>query len=159
MKKKITTSLLGLLLCLAAHSQIDPHTIGLRIGGGDSFGAEVSYQHRLNRLNRLEADLGVQGNSHYTRLGLTMSYQWVWKIDDSGLNWFVGPGVGVSINDGKNGHDNYVGAGLGGQVGLGYNFKIPLQMTVDVRPMWNFISDSDDDDFLWGIALGVRYRF
>lgn len=159
MKKKITTSLLGLLICIAAQSQVDRHALGLRIGGGESFGAEVSYQHGLSRLNRLEADLGVGGNSHYTRIGLTGTYQWVWNIGAEGLNWYVGPGAGISINDGKKHRDDYVGVAVGGQIGLGFNFKIPLQLTVDVRPMWNFISDDDDDDFGWGLALGVRYRF
>ena len=157
MKKKITTVLLGLLLCTAAHSQVDRHALGLRIGGGESFGAEVSYMHGLNRLNRIEADLGIGGNSHYTRLGIAGSYQWVWTID-KGLNWYVGPGAGISINNGKKHRDDYVGLAVGGQIGLGYNFNIPLQLTLDVRPMWNYVTD-DDDDFGWGLALGIRYRY
>ncbi len=159
MKKKITTTLLGLLFCIAANSQVDPHAIGLRIGGGESFEAELSYLHGLGEMNRLELDLGYGTNSDYNRYKLSGTYQWVFNLE-RGLNWYIGPGANVSYNDGKDWHDNHVGVGIGGQIGVGYNFaNMPLQLTVDARPMWNFISDDDDNNFGWGFALGVRYRF
>ncbi len=157
MKKKITTALMGLIICFTANSQVDPHAIGLRIGGGDSFGAEISYQHGLSQKNRLELDLGFGGNSQYNRMGLSGIYHWVWNLGNEGLNWYVGPGAGLSINSGKDDHDDYFGLSIGGQIGLGFNFKVPLQLTLDARPMLNIISD--DDTFGWGLALGIRYRF
>lgn len=159
MKKKIVISLLGFVICMAAHSQVDPNAIGLRIGGGDNFGAEISYQHGFSHKNRLELDLGAGGNDHYSRLALVGMYHWAWKLGNEGFNWFVGPGAGLSLNNGKHGHNDYVGVGIGGQIGLGFNFRIPLQLTLDTRPMWNFLAEDDDNDFGWGFALGIRYRF
>ncbi len=157
MKKKVLIFLLGLFMCFTTKSQIDPHAIGLRIGGGDNFGVEVSYQHGFSKKNRVELDLGFGGNDNYSRIGLAGIYHWAWNIGNEGLNWYVGPGAGLSINSGKNDHGDYVGLAIGGQIGLGFNFKIPLQLTLDTRPMWDFLAD--DDAFGWGLALGVRYRF
>ncbi len=160
MKKKVAVVLLCIFSCIAANSQVSPHAIGLRIGGGDNFGAEVSYQHGFSKQNRLELDLGFGGNSHYSRLGIAGIYHWVWNIGNDGFNWYIGPGAGLTANNGKDNHDDYVGLAIGGQIGLGFNFKIPLQMSLDVRPMWDFLSDDHNDDaFGWGLALGIRYRF
>ena len=44
-----------------------------------------------------------------------------------------------------------------GDIGIEYNFDIPLQLSLDFRPELGFGNYSDDLDF--DIALGIRYRF
>ena len=57
-----------------ASAQVNPHTIGLRFGGGSSFGAEFSYQHGLGETNRIEANLGFDGGDGWNALGATAMY-------------------------------------------------------------------------------------
>ena len=46
--------------------------------------------------------------------------------------------------------------GVGGQVGFEYQFGIPLNLSVDWRPMWNFVGN-----FIayTSFSVSARYRF
>ena len=54
MKKLLLVLVAVMGLTFAANAQ----NIGVRLGGGQGFGAELSYQQGLGGMNRLEADLG-----------------------------------------------------------------------------------------------------
>lgn len=59
MKKVVMV--IGLIVGVGFQSQaqsISEHALGLRFGGNNGYGAEVSYQHALGENNRLEIDLG-----------------------------------------------------------------------------------------------------
>lgn len=157
MRKTAILCLLAVMACWTTVSaQVDRNALGLRIGGGTVSGAEISYQVGVSSKNRVEIGLGFGGNNHYNRIGLAATYQWVWNIGHEGFNWFIGPGAGVAFNNGKEDRQDYTALGLGGQIGLGFNFNIPLQLTLDTRPFWDF---GDESEFNWGLALGIRYRF
>ena len=159
MKKQLLVLMALLGLSLYVEAQVNPHAIGLRLGGnGDINGAEISYQHGLSESNRLELDLGFGGNSNHSRLGLVGIYQWAWNID-GGFNWYVGPGAGLGYHNYDN-SDGYVNVAIGGQIGIEYDFNAnstPLLLSLDARPMWDFIGDNSG--FGWGIALGIRYTW
>jgi len=157
MKKLISFAVIAMLACFTANAQVDKNAFGLRIGSGSYSGAELSYQIGMGSDNRLELDLGFSTNNSYNLVGLAGIYQWVWPIGSNGFNWYAGPGAGLSMVNGKGNRDNYFGVVVGGQIGIGYNFKSPLQLTLDTRPMWDFLADNDA--FGWGLALGLRYRF
>ena len=53
--------------------------------------------------------------------------------------------------------NSHFGIGAGGQIGLDYQFNAPIQLSLDVRPMWNFIGHVTG--FNYGAALGIRYAF
>jgi hypothetical protein len=144
--------LVGLVLLVGAvnfsSAQVNPHAIGLRFGQGYGFASEVTYQHGLGTANRLEADLGIDGDN----LNFTGIYQWNWNIVD-GLNWYVGPGATVGL------WSNTINLGVGGQIGLEYDFKslgAPILVSLDSRPMWN-INSINTTRFRPGTALSVRY--
>ena len=120
-------------------------------------------------MNRLEMDLGWysrrnwnngvgwgSGNA-YSLLAFTASYHWDWNIVD-GLNWFVGPGAQIVFYNEKYFDENdgmYIG--LGGQIGLEYDFSelgAPLLLGLDYRPMFLF---SWYDGVGHGTALSLRY--
>jgi hypothetical protein len=85
-------------------------------------------------------------------------YHWDWNIVES-LNWYIGPGAMVGFYH-YDGYQDYVGVALGGQIGLEYDFNsldVPILISVDARPMWDFIGDNAGIG--WGGALGVRYTF
>lgn len=155
--KKYLIAYIILFIGLYAQSQVNPHAIGLRLGGdGQVNGAEISYQHGLGEMNRLELDLGFGGNKNYSRIFITGSYHWNWNITN-GLNWYVGPGASLgfySYDDSK----NYINIGLGGQIGLEYDFNefnLPILLSIDFRPMVDLIGDNSG--LGWGVALGIRY--
>jgi len=150
MKKFILSLALAVSLVGALNAQSIGKAIGVRFG----YGGEISYQQPLGNTNRLELDLGFNGNG----FGLNGVYQWVWNLSSvsDGLNWYAGLGAGV-------GSYNYylatshLNVGILGQVGLEYNFNIPLQLSLDYRPGFYFLNSfygSYD-----GICLAARYRF
>lgn len=144
-----------------ANAQISKHAIGLRLGGGDGFGPEISYQHGLSDLNRLEFDLGLYTSSVYSAWGLSGIYQWVWDIE-SGFSWYAG--AGGRIGSWSWDHNKYVGSegdgiflSAAGNVGIEYSFPVGIQVSLDARPEIGLINHGDI--FRNNIAFSVRYKF
>ena len=155
MKKIGLIFLLTIGLSVVTIAQVEPHAIGVRLGGGNYGGGfEASYQHGLGDANRLEFDLGINSynsSSYFSAVGI---YQWIWMIGE-GFNWYAGPGAQFL------GFKNNAAFGIGGQVGVEYNFNValetPLQISIYTRPMMKF--GSNTNDFGWVAALGIRYTF
>ncbi|GAA0745009.1 MULTISPECIES: hypothetical protein [Flavobacteriaceae] len=142
---------------LSNAQDISPNAIGLRLGDSDGFGAEVSYQRGLGDNNRLEFDLGWRSGNGYDGFKLAGLYQWVWNID-GGFNWYAGAGGGVgSYSFDNNDFDDETFIFAAGDIGIEYNFDIPLLLSLDFRPELGFGDYRDDVDF--DIALGIRYQF
>ena len=149
MKKIVVLFVAVFALGFAASAQ---DAIGLRFGGGSSYGAEISYQKGLGS-NRAEFDLGANLpdlNFFY----LAGVYQWRGEITDW-LSWFAGPGAKVSFC--KN---HGVGVAVALQAGLEANFAdFPFQFTLDIRPEYEFVLPKECvNSFGWAAALGIRYK-
>ena len=168
MKKLIVLLLISGLFSFTAFSQdVSEHALGLRLGDSDGFGAEISYQRKVAQFNRVEVDLGFRDSREYDAFKLTGVYQWVHSID-GGFNWFYGFGGGLGNVDfesvsGPNGVFTPEG-GLfvfaAGNIGVEYNFEIPLLISLDIRPELGLIGYDDfSDSFDFDIALGLRYQF
>jgi hypothetical protein len=162
MKKIILTGAMMIALSFSTQGQgVSKNAIGLRIGDNDGFGGEVSYQRKLAKANRLEFDLGWRSSKDVGAVKLAGLYQWLWNID-RGFNWYAGVGGGVgSWNYDRNSiNDNGTFAFVAGDVGIEYDFDIPLQISLDVRPELYFNSDAfRENNFGPDIAIGVRYCF
>lgn len=141
---------------------IADNALGLRLGDSDGFGAEISYQRALGDNNRLEFDLGWRDGKNYDGFKLAGLYQWVFPLDGS-FNWYVGAGGGLGSFDvdfdGPNGRfsESETFFFAAGDIGIEYNFDIPLLISIDFRPEIGFGDFNDDLDF--DIALGLRYQF
>ncbi|RZS93749.1 hypothetical protein [Aquimarina brevivitae] len=139
---------------------ISKHALGVRLGDNDGFGAEISYQLGIGENNRLEFDLGWRDFDGGNAIKVAGIYQWVFNLD-KGFNWYVGPGGGFGIIDfdddfpGDDGSDSFIF--LAGDIGIEYNFDIPLLISLDLRPEIGFGDYNDDLDF--DIGLGIRYQF
>ena len=148
-----------ILLANIANAQVANHAIGLRLGGGDGYGTEISYQHGLSDRNRLEFDLGMHSSNHYNSWGLSGLYQWVWNID-GGFNWYAGVGgrIGSWSWDKDYPADN---GGLflaaAGDIGIEYAFPIGIQLSLDARPQLGLINHGDS--FQNSVAFSIRYQF
>jgi hypothetical protein len=162
MKNSILVAALLIGSAFSAQAQgISKNALGLRLGDNDGFGGELSYQRKLVSNNRLELDLGWRNSKDVDNLKLTGLYQWVWNIE-SGFHWYagVGGGVGSWSYDRNNANDSGAFAFVAGDLGIEYDFDIPLQLSLDIRPEIYFNSDDfREDNFGPDIALGIRYRF
>lgn len=150
-----------LIVCVdLGYAQVANHAIGLRLGGGGGFGTEISYQHGLSDLNRLEFDLGIQSPPNANAWGLACLYQWVWKIDD-GFNWYAGAGGRIgswSYNSSYNGtRSGGTFLAAAGNIGIEYAFPVGIQLSLDFRPAINIINSGDP--YNNNIAIGIRYQF
>ncbi|NCP89414.1 MAG: hypothetical protein GW827_03990 [Flavobacteriales bacterium] len=166
MKNFLITGIIVLIASVSINAQeISKNALGLRLGDSDGFGAEISYQGRLSANNRLELDLGWRDGTNYDGFKLAGLYQWVWNIED-GFNWYVGLGGGLgsydyndnNFNNGNDFTDTFVFAA--GDIGIEYNFDIPLLISLDFRPEIGFGDELyDNNDLGLDIALGLRYQF
>jgi opacity protein-like surface antigen len=167
MKKIVLSAFMLIGLAFSAQAQdISKNALGLRFGDNGGFGGELSYQRALSSNNRLELDLGWRNRSNFNNnaydddaIKLTGLYQWVWNID-SGFNWYAGVGGGLGSysydNNGSSYNDTFVFAA--GDIGIEYNFDIPLLISLDFRPEIGgngYYNNNYGSD----IALGLRYQF
>lgn len=140
MKKIIILAAAILGFAVAASAQ--PKALGLRLG----YGADLSYQHTLGGANFLEADLGLES---FKSLNLAATYNFMIAQFGDGFGFYAGPGIGVGFAE-------HLRVGIAGQVGLEYNFNAPVQLSLDVRPYFDFMGAGLVG---WYPHLGVRYRF
>ncbi len=165
---KIINVLSIVAIAMASYSMsaqdISEHALGLRLGDSDGFGAEISYQNALGTNNRLELDLGWRDSRNYDAFKLAAVYQWVRPLDGN-FNWYYGVGGGLgSVDFAPNNNNVDPDGGLfifgAGDIGVEYNFDIPLLLSLDFRPEIGLAGyDSFSDNFDFDIALGIRYQF
>ena len=162
MKKMILSGIIAISGVLTANAQqgVSKNALGLRFGSNDGIGYEVSYQRALSTKNRLEIDLGWRNDNNYNAVKLAGVYQWYWNID-GGFNWYAGVGAGVSSwnYDYQGTKANGATLLVAGQLGIEYDFDIPLQISLDIRPELYLNNNKYRNDFGPDIALGLRYKF
>ena len=148
--KKLLISLIALVaLTTAANAQYSS-ALGVRVGAGSAWGAELSYQGYLGNINRVELDLGANFG-RYPGVSIATIYHWHWFLA-GGFGFYIGPGIqGYLV-------EKHLGLGVGGQVGIDYQFNAPIQLSLDVRPMWDIFSTTGAA-LNYGAALGIRYAF
>ena len=162
MKKFILTLALALSMTGVLNAQAEGSSIGLRLG----YPTELSFQTGLSNTNRLELGLGLRSYGYYTtnysQFSLSGVYQWVWNLSAlaDGFNWYAG--VGASLGYYSYSYSNVTYSALPvsilGQLGIEYNFNIPIRLSLDYRPALLF--NGNGNGFVGdGFALGVRYRF
>lgn len=162
MKRIVLTLIISAMAFTASAQTISNNALGIRFGGNNGFGGEISYQRKLSNSNRLEIDLGIRGNSTYSSFKATGLYQWVFALSDlhKNVNWYVGAGGGLGSWKVKNNIANNTSSTFlfgAGVVGIEYKFDIPLLISLDFRPEigFNDVYSGFNADF----GLGVRYLF
>ena len=164
MKKLLVLSIALIGFTLSSNAQaIADNALGLRLGDSDGFGAEISYQRALGDNNRLELDLGWRDGKDYDGFKLAGLYQWVFAMDGA-FNWYVGAGGGLGsfshYNKAQDRDFTDTFFFVAGDIGIEYNFDIPLMLSLDFRPEIGFGDDGyNNNDLDFDIALGIRYQF
>lgn len=169
------------MLAVASVAFAQPRAIGGRLGWNYE---EFSYQHSITDGTYLDltAGLGNLWSGGFQAADVTAAFDWVFNI--KGIwNWFVGPAAGVGFGYGY-GYSYYSNRGgynvwgdyghydapympfrlnIGGQIGFEWQFSIPLNLTVDWRPMVNVMSFVNPHypkwNGLYNVGVGLRYRF
>lgn len=165
MKNTIITVILVVVASFTMNAQeISKNALGLRLGDSDGFGGEISYQARLSTSHRLELDFGWRDGKNFDGFKLTALHQWVMPIENR-FNWYLGLGGGLGsydFNNYNNNNDSYndTFVFIAGDIGIEYNFNIPLLISLDFRPELGFGDSNFNNDGLdLDIALGLRYQF
>ena len=145
---KKTLILIAAILGFAVVASAQPRAIGVRAG----YGGELSYQHSLGS-NFGELDLGWWTN-HINLVGI---YDFI--LGGNGdVNVYLGPGAQLSIWNDAAAKASRMNVGIAGQFGVEWNIpSIPLQLSIDWRPVFFFLNDGG---FGYdSVGLGIRYRF
>ncbi|MEW2921257.1 hypothetical protein AB1A65_07295 [Muricauda sp. ANG21] len=153
--RTIVTFLFVLATVGLSAQSISKNALGVRLGDNDGFGGEISYQRYLHENNRLEFDLGWRNSNDVDAFKLVGLYQWVMPID-GGFHWYVGAGGGIGSFDAGDNDGTF--ALVAGDIGIEYDFNIPLLISLDMRPELGF-NDNYSDNLDLDIALGLRYQF
>ena len=139
MKKTLMTAII--LLAMSTASWAQPRTIGVRLG----WGTGISYQHGFGEKSMLQINLDSWEFSFRT-IQLTTTYNWIFPVKSwnapGSWNWYAGVGVGGGIPLPRRGieswkemkNQGYVG--VVGAIGIEYNFKFPLQLAIEYRPLF-----------------------
>lgn len=155
----ITLALIGITSCIQAQ-EVASNALGLRFGGSDGIGTEINYQLGLSDSNRIEFGLGWNDGDKFAAYKMTALYEWVFYLDGN-FNWYAGVGGGLGQvvfgNDFKPARANETFFFAAGDIGIEYDFDIPLLISLDFRPELGFGDFIDDLDF--NIALALRYQF
>lgn len=184
---------------IGAVAAAQPRQAGLRIG---ATGIDAAYQHNTTKNQFIEGNVGIDfGYNANSKAGFkaTAIYNFIWArpawTEEGTWALYAGPGLSLGAVDDMaviNGADGlaiggYIDSGfmvsLVGQVGLEYNFKFPLSLSVDIRPYFGMhindgkvlngdpIIDTDSgnyrstagfyDNGLLGFSpsISLRYRF
>lgn len=185
---------IAILTLAAMTASAQPKSAGLRLGGT---GLDATYQHYMGKDRFAEANLGLDfGYNANGNVGVkaTAIYNFVWArpawTDQGSWVLYAGPGISLGFVDDQvpyeiagaiNGYyDNGFMLALTGQVGLEYNFEIPLCLSIDIRPYFGMhindgrfrVPNTDTvvryeskigfyDNGLLGFTptISVRYRF
>ena len=83
---------------------------------------------------------------------------------DGNFNWYYGVGGGLGSVDfdypGLDDDNDGLFVFAAGDIGVEYDFDIPLLLSLDFRPEIGLVGyDGFDNDFDFDIALGIRYQF
>jgi len=167
MKKFLNALVILFVFAFAANAQSDyKSAIGIRFGSGYYDAVSVSYKTFLSEPGAIELNAGFRGYGivgyNWFNLSVAGSYQHHFNIGAvPGLKWFVGGGL-VASNSFSS-YDYYTGFGLGlfATGGVDYKFsKIPLNVTVDIRPTFTLIEPYDYyNGFYPNGGVAARYTF
>ena len=144
MKRSVLIFLAIFAFAFVASAQ--PRAIGVRA----TYGGEISYQHYMGGSDFVEADLGFAVNG-----GMVATAIYDIALGQSGpFTIYAGPGAMLTV--GKPDCPFFI-PGIAGQLGVEYRFNIPLGLSFDWRPGFNFIGKNAG--WYRGLALSVRYMF
>lgn len=143
MKKLLTVS----CLVLFAHFGFSQE-VGIRFG--DVLGNDVALDavFKTSQFSRVHADVSF-GNG----VGIDVLWDFLYKpfqVEGEGFHWYMGVGPSAYIDD-------PFWFGVSGEVGAEYQFKFPMSLSIDWRPTFYIIENTDFH--AGGFGVNLRYVF
>lgn len=162
---KIVFVFCGLGLGFLAPSQdISNHAIGIRMGSGNGFGPEISYQAYLKENNRLEIGLRMKDQQEFLAYKIRGLYEWLFPMPGE-FQWYGGLGVStglVNFNLVESERVSKGTLGLESLLGLEYSFKksgMPIQLMLDFNPKLDLVNEYSKPRMGIDVSVGFRYLF
>lgn len=104
----------------------------------------------LGEFSRIHANVSFGGNGP-TDFGIDAIWDFIYRpLGGEAFMWYAGAGPFLGFGD-------IFSLGVAGEIGLQYNFQIPLSISLDYRPAFRLVEDTDFDS--GGFGLNIRYRF
>ena len=152
--KKLIVIVLS-ILTISAVASAQPKAVGLRGG----YGAQLSYEHFSNAFGGdfLEFEVGLSSFNALHAEAL-VNYALAGNAG-AGFCFYAGYGAAAGFNFGENAGINVAAAA---QVGIEYTFPVPVQISLDIRPMLGITTAVEKGAGLYlGYypAFGIRYAF
>ncbi len=142
MKKLILLIFASLLIFGEANAQ----EVGVRFGNSFAGNVAVDGVFMFNKTMRIHADVSFGD-------GVSVDALWDFKyarIPSSDFNWYAGVGVSTNLGD-----DFLLGAV--GEVGVEYRFDFPVSLSLDWRPTFAILDETDL--YLDNFGFNIRYVF
>ncbi|HID40291.1 MAG TPA: outer membrane insertion C- signal [Calditrichaeota bacterium] len=142
MKRIFTISAMIFLL----GSSLSAQELGIRFGVGTGGNVAVDGVFGIGDWSRIHGDVTF-GNG----VGIDLLWNFVYKqLGEEAFNWYAGVGPFFWIGD-------PFGLGVAGEIGIEYQFKFPISLSLDWRPSFRIIENTDFD--FGGFGLNIRYVF
>lgn len=142
MKKLLMIIAAFMLLTTAASAQ----ELGLRFGDATGGNVAIDGVFGLGSWSRVHGDVSFGDG-----VGIDLLWDFIYKpLSGEAFNWYAGVGPFAWIGDPFQ-------LGVVGELGLEYRFKFPLSLSVDWRPSFRIIDNTDFS--AGGFGLNVRYIF
>lgn len=120
--------------------------LGIRFGDVLGNAVAVDGLFQVGEFSRVHADL-----SFGKGVGIEGLYDFLYKPLGDGVNWYVGAGPSMYIDD-------PFFLGFSGELGLDYHFNnVPISLSADWRPTFWIIEDTDL--YAGGFGFNARYVF
>lgn len=104
----------------------------------------------LGQFSRIHANVSFGGNGA-TDFGVDAIWDFIYRpLGGEAFQWYLGAGPFLGFGD-------IFSLGVAGEIGLQYNFNFPMSLSIDYRPAFRLVEDTDFD--AGGFGLNVRYRF
>jgi len=136
------------VLGFAGLSNLQAQEVGVRFGNGVVGDVALDAVFAFGKFSRVHADVAFGDD----QIGVSALLDFIYKpLGGESFNWYAGVGPYVALGD-----DFQLGAL--GEIGLEYQFnEVPLSLSLDWRPAFQLI---DDTDFgVNGFGFNLRYVF
>jgi len=106
----------------------------------------------LGQFSRIHANVSFGGGElSGTDFGIDAIWDFIYRpLGGEAFNWYAGAGPFLGFGD-------IFSLGAAGEIGLQYTFNFPMSLSIDWRPYFRLVEDTDF--YAGGFGLNLRYVF
>lgn len=120
--------------------------LGVRFGKATGGNVAVDGVFSLGSMSRIHGDVSFGDG-----VGVDLLWDFIYQqLDGEAFKWYAGVGAFTFLGD-------PFALGVAGELGLEYRFQFPISLSVDWRPTFRIVENTDFD--AGGFGLNIRYVF